>query len=183
MNFFYEILPVFLFFIAFKWYGMYVATIVGIISTAIQVILYRLYTKKWDKVQLFTLLIFLIFGGMTLYFHNPIFVKWKPTILFWMFATVILITHIFMKKFIIRNLLQNAIQENYFLPEKVWATLNLYWALFLVILGAINLYVAYNYDTNVWVNFKFYGITLALVVFSISQMLYLMRHMVEIKHE
>src|SRR5260221_2232156 len=109
-SFIYEIFPVFLFFIAFKWYGIYVATVVGMVSTFIQVIINRIWKKNWDKKQLITLAVFVIFGSMTLYFHNPIFVKWKPTVIFWIFALALLISHI-TKKSMIQRLLENSLDE------------------------------------------------------------------------
>src|SRR3990167_3494611 len=98
MQLFYEIFPIFLFFLAFKFYGIYSATIVGIVTTLLQVLINRIWLKKWDKKQIITLAVFVLFGGMTLYFHDPIFVKWKPTIVFWIFALVILVTQFFTRK-------------------------------------------------------------------------------------
>lgn len=175
MQLFYEIFPVFLFFIAFKLYGIYVATVVGIVTTLVQVLLTRVMTKAWDKKQLITLVVFVFFGGMTLYFHNPIFVKWKPTIIFWAFSLIILGSHFFAKKTIIHRLMENVLQGKGEVPVRVWKSLNLVWALFFIILGMINLYVAYQYSNDAWVNFKFYGITSALFLLSIFQALYLMR--------
>src|SRR6185312_6363225 len=98
LNLFYDFVPVLLFFIAFKWYGIYAATIVGIVATALQVVITTLWKKKIDKKQLMTLFVFVVFGGMTLYFHNPIFVKWKPSIIFWIFGIVLLGSHLIGKK-------------------------------------------------------------------------------------
>lgn len=179
MQFFYEIFPVFLFFIAFKFYGIYVATVVGIVTTFIQVIVNRLWLKQWDKKQLITLAVFLVFGGMTLYFHNPIFVKWKPTIVFWIFAIAILITQYFTYKPLAQRLMENILQDKGVVPSLVWRRLNLIWAVFFMILGGVNLYVAYAYDNDAWVNFKFYGVTGALFIFSVLQALYLARFMTE----
>src|SRR5476651_2037625 len=94
----FDLLPVFLFFIAFKFYGIYAATWVGIIATFIQTFSYRLINKRWDKMQITTLIIFCVFGGMTLYFHNPIFVKWKPTIVFWIFSIILFFSQFVSKK-------------------------------------------------------------------------------------
>lgn len=179
MSFFYEIIPVFLFFIAFKVYGIYVATIVGIVSTLLQVIITRWWMKKWDRKQLITLAIFALFGGMTLYFHNPIFIKWKPTAVFWLFAIVILGSHLFTAKPLIQRMMENAVQEKATVPDSIWKKLNASWALFFICMGVLNLYVAYYYSNDVWVNFKFYGITSALLIFSVLQALYLARHISE----
>jgi intracellular septation protein len=181
MQLFYEIFPVFLFFLAFKLYGIYVATVVGIVTTFIQVIITRIFNKKWDKKQLITLTVFLVFGGMTLYFHNPIFVKWKPTVIFWLFALSILITHFFTQKPLIQRLMENMLQDKGHIPLPIWKRLNLIWALFFAMLGGVNLYVAYFYSNDSWVNFKFYGVTIALFLFSIFQALYLSRFIIENK--
>lgn len=180
MQLLYEILPVFLFFLAFKFYDMYVATVVGIVATFIQVILSRLVQHKWDTKQLITLSVFLVFGGMTLYFHNPIFIKWKPTIVFWIFALVIVGSQILTNKPLMQRLMEHLLEKAH-VPSKVWKCLNITWGLFFFTLGSINLYVAYSFSNNAWVNFKFYGITLALIAFSVIQAFYLMRFVSEEK--
>jgi intracellular septation protein len=181
MQAFYDILPVFLFFIAFKLFDIYVATVIGIAATTLQVVATRLWKGKWDRKQLVTFAVFAIFGSMTLYFHNPIFVKWKPTIIFWIFSLALLFSQLFLKKTIIQRLMEGALQEKGHIPNVVWGRLNFFWTICFMILGSINLYIAYNYDNNAWVNFKFYGITAALFVISIFQALYLMRYITEVK--
>lgn len=181
MQIFYDILPVFLFFMAFKLYDMYVATTVGIVATFLQVITTRLWKGKWDKQQLITLAVFAVFGGMTLYFHDPIFVKWKPTIVFWIFSTALIISQLFMQKPIMQRIMENALQEKGEVPIVVWRRINIFWAICFIILGAINLYVAYHFSNEIWVNFKFYGITAALFIISIIQAVYLVRYITEVK--
>jgi len=178
MQLLYEIFPVFLFFLSFKFYGIYIATMVGIAATSLQVILTRLVTKNWDKKQVITMLVFMFFGGMTIYFHNPIFVKWKPTIVFGVFSLAIILSQVFTKKPLMRRMMEGALQDQV-IPAQAWARLNVMWALFFAGLGAVNLYVAYNYSNNAWVNFKFYGITAALIVASILQAVYLFRYLSE----
>lgn len=181
MHLFYEIIPVFLFFLAFKFYGIYVATVVGIVSTFLQVIISRIWMRKWDRKQLITLFVFLIFGGMTLYFHDPIFVKWKPTIIFWVFALAIIGSHLFTRKPLAQRLMEGILQDKAEVPFFVWRRLSVMWAFFFIALGAINLYVAYHLSNDAWVDFKFYGITSALFAFSILQAFYLTRYMSEPK--
>lgn len=177
MQMLYEILPVLLFFLAFKFYGIYMATMVGIYATAIQVFITRLVTKSWDKKQLVTLSVFLVFGGMTIYFHNPIFVKWKPTIVFWAFAFVIIMTQLFTSKPLMQRMMEGALQSQASIPAVVWRNVNVLWASFFTIMGCVNLYIAYHFSDDAWVNFKFYGITGALFVVSIIQAIYLMRYL------
>lgn len=181
MQFFYEFFPVLLFFIAFKVYDIYIATIVGILVTLLQVIVTRLWNKNWDKKQLITLGVFLVFGGMTLYFHNPIFIKWKPTVIFWIFSMLIVGSHFFTKKTLIQHLMENVLQEKNTIPFATWKRLNLAWGLFFFILGSVNLYIAYQFSNSAWVNFKFYGISAALLLFSILQALCLTRYITEQK--
>lgn len=183
MQLFYEIFPVLLFFIAFKLYGIYVATVVGIVTTFLQVIINRVWLGKWDRKQIITLAVFLIFGGMTLYFHNPIFVKWKPTIVFWIFAIAIIFSQLFTQKPLMQRLMENMLQGKGDVPLNIWKKLNIIWALFFIVLGSINLYIAYYFSNDAWVNFKFYGVTCALFLLSIFQALYLMRYMTESKTE
>lgn len=179
MQLFYEILPVFLFFLAFKLYGIYAATVVGIVATLVQSVLTRAITSNWDKKQLVTLGVFTFFGGLTLYFHDPIFVKWKPTIIFWIFSIILMGSQLFTKKPLIQHMMVNAMAGKYDIPVRVWSLLNVVWAIFFIILGGVNLYVAYYRTDADWVNFKFYGISGALLVFSILQALYLARFMNE----
>ena len=175
MKFVYDILPTFLFFLVFKYAGIYTATLIGMIATLIQVLINRIGYQKWDMMQLITFTIFVLFGSMTLYFHDPIFVKWKPTILFWVFALCLLISQFFAKEPIIERFMR-AVALNGAIPKSVWLKLNMVWALFLLMLGCINLYIAYYFDNNTWVNFKFYGVTSAIFVFSFLQSIYLARY-------
>lgn len=176
MQLFYEIFPVFLFFIAFKFYDIYVATVVGIVTTLLQVMLTRLRTGAWDNKQLVTLTVFVIFGGLTLYFHNPIFVKWKPTIVFWIFALAIVLSHFISSKPLMERMLEGVLDNKGSIPKRVWTTINVVWALFFTLLGGINLYIAYYLSNEAWVNFKFYGVSLALIIFSVIQAFYLVRY-------
>lgn len=176
-NFLTDLLPILLFFITFKYYGIYTATWVGIIATALQTAANRLLRKQWDKIQLITLVIFIIFGGMTLYLHNPIFVKWKPTIIFWLFALVLLGSHFIGTKTFIQRILEGALNNStspqgdpdLSIPHSLGSKLNIAWVIFFSTLGAINLYIAYTCSDAFWVNFKLYGITGVTILFSILQ--------------
>lgn len=184
VSFLYDLVPVLLFFIAFKFYGIYVATTVGIITTAVQVLITTLWKRSIDKKQLITLIVFIVFGSMTLYFHNPIFVKWKPTVIYWIFAVVFLGSHFFGKKTLIERLFSTALESGSSLqnvPLIIWKKLNLAWTLFFTLLGLVNLWVAYHYSTDVWVNFKLYGVIGCLLLFSIGQAFYLSQFISESK--
>ncbi|HSW68576.1 MAG TPA: septation protein A [Gammaproteobacteria bacterium] len=177
MNVFYDFIPVLLFFIAFKLYGIYVATVVGIVTTALQVIITTIWKRKLNRQQFFTLIVFIVFGGMTLYFHNPIFVKWKPSIIFWIFGMIFLLSHFVGKKVVLQRLMENMLEGKQ-LPASVWKRMNLSWAFFFLLLGTINIWIAYYFSTDTWVNFKFYGILGLLIVFSVLQAICLTRYLV-----
>lgn len=177
LNFLYEFIPVLLFFGAFKFYGIYVATLVGIIATALQVAITGIWQRRIDKKQLITLGVFIFFGGLTLYFHNPIFVKWKPTIIFWLFGFILLANHFVGKKKILQKMMESVMQDQQPIASAVWQKMNLAWAVFFISLGSLNLFVAYHFSTEAWVNFKFYGIMSLLILFSFTQALYLSRYM------
>lgn len=182
LNFIYDFVPVLLFFFAFKFYGIYTATIVGIVATALQVIVTLLWKKRFDKQQLITFAVFVIFGGMTLYFHNPIFVKWKPTVIFWIFSLVFLGSHFIGNKPLIQRMVEPALEGKAILPVSVWKKSNFAWSIFFILLGAVNLYVALHFSTNAWVNFKFYGISGFLLIVSVLQAVYLSSYMVDLEN-
>ncbi len=177
MAFIYEILPVFLFFAAFKFKGIYVATVVGIVATFLQMMVHRFLKDQWDKKQVITFGVFLLFGGMTLYFHNPIFVKWKPTIIFWLFALILLFSHFFSNKPLTQRMIEASLENNSRVPTRAWRHINLLWTVFFAGMGGLNLWVAYQYTNDTWVNFKFYGLTSALILMSVIQAIYLMRYL------
>lgn len=181
LNMFIDFIPVLLFLIAFKIYGIYVATTVGIVATAFQVVITRILRCRFDKQQLVTLAVFSVFGGMTLYFHNPIFVKWKPSIIFWIFGSALLVTQFFGKP-LIQRMLEGLLEgQAHSVPPTVWKRLNIAWSLFFLLLGTINIYIAYNFSTEFWVNFKVYGIMSCLLIFSVLQSLCLARYMTDTK--
>jgi len=173
-----DFIPVILFLIAFKIYGIYTATLVGIIATAIQVVLTRFIRHAYDKQQLITLAVFTVFGSLTLYFHNPIFIKWKPSIIFWIFGLVFIGSQLFTQKNIAQRMLEKLIEDpSTHIPLSVWKKLNTFWAAFFIGLGCLNLYVAYTFSTDSWVNFKVYGVMSLLFIVTIGQALYLSRYM------
>jgi len=146
------------------------------------VLITLVWKRRVDKQQLITLAVFAIFGGMTLYFHNPLFVKWKPTVIFWIFGLAFLISRYVGKKPLIQRMLEGMLeQQAASVPLSLWDKLNLAWAAFFIFLGTINIYVAYSYSTETWVNFKVFGILSMLIVFSFLQAACLSKHLTETK--
>jgi intracellular septation protein len=174
MKFLFDLLPVILFFVAFKVADIYVATGVAIATTLVQVAWLKLRGKRVEPMLWASLAIIGVFGGATLVLQDETFIKWKPTVLYWLFGAV-LAGAALMRRNLIRVMLSEQVQ----LPQAVWARLNLSWIGFFVFMGAINLYVAYNYSTDNWVNFKLFGGMGLMLLFVVAQALVLAKYMDE----
>ncbi len=176
MKLLYDFFPIIIFFVVFKLYGIYAATASAIIVSLIQVCFYWLKYRRFEKMQVTTLVLIVILGGATLIFHNPMFIKWKVSVINWLFAAAFLGSQWIGRK----NLVQRMLEEKISLPTKVWFRLNMFWVIYFFILGVVNLYVVYHFSTNIWVNFKLFGILGLTLVFVILQAFYLAKHL---KHE
>ena len=174
---FFDFFPIVIFFIVFKIHGIYYATGALMIASAIQISYELIRYRKVEMMHIITLVLVLVFGGMTIYFHDDRFIQWKVSIINWLFALILLASHFFMKKPIIRMIME----KNIVLPDQVWKRLNLIWIMYFTILGAINIYVAYNYSLNAWVNFKTFGLIGITLAFIVGQSVYLYKHMDESK--
>ncbi|WP_313303103.1 septation protein A [Diaphorobacter sp.] len=170
-----DFFPIILFFVAYKVWGIYVATAVAIAATIVQLGYMRIKTGKTEPMQWVSLAIIVVFGGATLLAHNENFIKWKPTVLYWVMGAVLLIGQLGFNKNFIRSLMGTQIQ----LPDPVWRNLNWGWTGFFAVMGALNLWVAFHFDTDTWVNFKLFGGMGLMIVFVIAQAIYLSRHVKE----
>lgn len=175
MKFLFDLFPVILFFAAYKFAGIYVATGVAIVATIAQVGWVHFRHGKVDKMLWVSLGLIVVFGGMTLLLHDPTFIKWKPTILYWLFATVLLGSALLFRKNLIRAMLEQQVS----LPEPLWLRLNLAWVAFFAAMGGLNLYVAYNYSEADWVNFKLFGGMGLMLAFIVAQGLMLAKYVEE----
>lgn len=175
MKLLFDICPIILFFICYKFYGIYTATAVAMMASLIQVVIFRLREQRYEKMHLISLALIFILGGATLFFHNPAFIKLKPTGIYWLSALAFLGSFFIGKK----TLIQKMIDSNINLPKKIWNRLNFSWAVFFILMGIVNLYVANYYDTNAWVNFKLFGGAGLTLLFVFLQALYLTRHIVD----
>jgi len=164
-----DFLPVALFFIVYKMDDIYTATAVLIIACAVQTIGVRLWKGKFEQSHVITLVLVAAFGGLTLFLHDEMFIKWKPSVINWLFAVVFIGSMWIGEKNIIQRMLGGQVE----LPAMVWSRLNVAWALFFTFLGFLNIYVVYNYDTDTWVNFKMFGLMGLTVLFIIGQSLYM----------
>lgn len=201
MKFLFDLFPVILFFAMFKWgesnpeaalalsdrylsaliaggtttlqqAPILLATAIAIVGTAAQILYLLARGKKVEPMLWISLAIIVVFGGATIYFHNETFIMWKPTVLYWLFAAVLLGSQVLFRQNLIRKMMEKQIA----LPTEVWHKLNLSWAAFFITMGLINLYVAYSYSASFWVNFKLFGFTGLMLAFVIAQSLMLSKY-------
>lgn len=201
MKFLFDLFPVILFFSMFKWGESHpeaaqslaqqhlsafvsggaasvtqapilLATALAIAATLAQILYLLIRGRKVDTMLWVSLVIISVFGGATIYFHNETFIKWKPTVLYWCFSAALLVSQVFLGKNLIRLMMEKQIA----LPDNVWQRLSLLWAMFFGAMGLINLYVAYNFSTAAWVNFKLFGFTGLMFAFVIAQSVFLSKY-------
>jgi intracellular septation protein len=149
------------------------ATVVVVVATLAQVGVLAARGKKIDLMLWVSLVLVVVMGGLTIWLHSETFIKWKPTLLYWVMAAALVVASLLWRKNLIRTLLGAQLT----LPEPVWQRLNAAWAAFFALMGAVNLWVAYTFSTPTWVNFKLFGIMGALLVFAVGQGMYLSRYM------
>ncbi len=165
MNVLFDLIPVILFFAAYKLAGIFVATGVAIASSVAQIAWRMARGQKVDAMMWLTLALVTIFGGATLISHNETFIKWKVSVLYWAYALALLVAEWWFGKNLIRVLFSRQLA----LPDHVWRHLNRSWAIFFGLVGCLNLYIAYHFSTNDWVNFKLFGTTGLMLVFVLVQ--------------
>lgn len=201
MKFLFDMFPVILFFGVFKWgeghadkaqamVGQYLsglvsggsvgpeqapillATAVAILATIAQIGYLLVRGRKVDGMLWVSLAIIVVFGGATIYFHNEAFIKWKPTVLYWVFAIALVGAQLIMGKNLIRLMMKAQID----LPDAIWNRLNMAWAAFFATMGVVNLYIAFNFPTSTWVNFKLFGFTGMMIAFVVAQTMFLSKY-------
>jgi len=172
MKMLFDVFPVILFFVAFKMFDIYVATAVAIGATFGQIAWTWLRHRKVDKMLWVSLGVITVFGGATLLLKDDTFIKWKPTVLYWLFAGVLAISALAFRK----NLVRAMMEQQVTLPDEVWTKLLWSWIGFFAVMGVLNLYVAFNYTLETWVNFKLFGGIGLMLVFVLLQALMLAKH-------
>jgi len=174
-KFLFDLFPLILFFIAYRFADIYTATAVAIAASVAQFVWLRATGKRIEMTHWINLSVIVIFGGATLWLHSDVFIKWKPTVLYWLFGGALLGSRFLFGRNLMRRLLGTQIE----LSDTAWDKLNLSWALFFLAAGAINLYVAFSghFTESQWVNFKVFGLMGLLLVFVIGQSLWLSKHM------
>ncbi len=199
MKLLFDLFPIILFFIAYKWGGanpdqasalltalglqlngaakpgVLLATVVAIVATFGQIAWVWAKHRKVDAMLWVSLVLIVVFGGATLWLQDEAFIKWKPTVLYWLFASALTLAPVLFK----RNLIRLMMEKQLALPDIAWTRLNQGWAGFFTLMGGANLFVAFNYTTDAWVNFKLFGSLGLMVLFILGQSVYLARHLKE----
>lgn len=172
MKFLFDLFPVIIFFAAFKYAGIYTATALAIVATFAQIGYLLARGRKVEPLLWVSLVIIVVFGGATLVFQDETFIKWKPSILYWLFSGVLAVAHVAFKKNLIRSMLGAQLQ----MPDSAWAKLVWCWVAFFLAMGVLNLIIAYHYSTDAWVNFKMFGGMGLMLAFVIGQGLFLAKY-------
>jgi len=171
----FDFFPIILFFIAYKFFGIFTATFIAILASLFQLVFDWVKNRRFEFTYVITFILILVLGSATIFFHNEMFIKWKPTAIYWVLALFFLGSSFVGEKPIIQRLLGEKIS----LPPIAWKKLNFSWIVFFAIIGAVNLFVIYHFSTNTWVNFKLFGMLGLTLVFGILQSLYIAKYLDE----
>ena len=174
-KFLFDLFPLILFFVAYKFAGMYVATAVAVAAGICQILWLKLRAQRIEGMHWINLGVIVVFGGATLWLQDDTFIKWKPTVLYWLFAAVLLLSQLVMGK----NLMQKFLGEKISMADAAWSKMNYSWIVFFICAGAANLFVAFSghFTNDEWVNFKVFGLMGLLIAFVIGQSIWLGKHM------
>lgn len=206
MKFLFDLLPIILFFVSFSWaeknissaqamadkylsvftsgqavpeqsVPILIATSLAVIASVLQIVWLLVRRQKIETTLWISVIVVIVFGGATIYFGSEEFIKWKPTVLYWLFAVILFGANLLFKKNLIRSMMEKKVQ----LPDEVWGKLNMAWTVFFTFMGVLNLYVAFwgGYATSTWVSFKLFGGMGLMIAFVIGQSVYLSKYMKE----
>ncbi|CAG1007589.1 Intracellular septation protein [Burkholderiales bacterium] len=178
MKLFVDFLPLILFFVAFKLADIYVATAVAIVASLLQIGWFKFRGQAVSTSQWLSLAVIVVFGGATLLLHDDTFIKWKPTVLYWVFGGVLAAGKLIWRRDFLRKLID---EKEVSLPEAVWGMITWSWVCFFAAMGVLNLYVAFNWPLEVWVNFKVWGGIGLTLFFVLAQGVVLSRYIPEEK--
>lgn len=173
MKLLFDFFPAIIFFICYKWQNIFVATTALMIATGLQLIISWVVTKKIQKVHAVTFLLVMVFGSLTLFFHDDTFIKWKVTVIYLLMAVGFLVSDLVFNKPLIKTMLSGELQ----LPDFVYRKLTYSWAGFFIGCAVLNLYIAFRMSQAAWVNFKVFGLTGLTLLLALGTGVYLYRHM------
>jgi intracellular septation protein len=156
---------------------MSTAIVVIMVAVTLQVGATWLLKGEINRMLAASAILVIVLGGISLFLDNPLFFKWKPTGLYWLFALVFLGSQFIGKQPLVKRMMLSVSPDDFELSDRVWNQLNLAWVAFFIVAGCTNIYVAYNYEESTWVNFKLFGLFGMTFLFLVLQTLWLSRHM------
>ncbi|MGA2189549.1 MAG: inner membrane-spanning protein YciB [Steroidobacteraceae bacterium] len=165
--------PLIVFFIVFKLFGIYWATASLMVTTVALLSGHKLHTGRYKKMHIVTAVVVLVLGTATLLLHDKRFIQWKPTVLLGFAAAAFLVSTFMGARPLARRLLESVFSEPLDLSSHAWSVINLAWTAWFAALAVANIYIARNFAENVWVNFKVFGITAAMLIFMVPQVIWL----------
>lgn len=168
-----ELFPIIVFYILYNFSNIFYATFFTIIFNLFLLLIFKIKYKKFNKGLFFSFLLILFFGGVTILLKDEFYIKLKTTIMYWIFGSLCLLTYILNKTPFLKMISSFSIG----FPDNIWVSLNKNCGYYFIIMGSINLYIACNYDTNIWVNFKFFGTFIIGFIFIVIQYFFLFRNM------
>lgn len=185
MKFLFDFFPSLVFFIVYKIWGFFPATYAIIIATAIQVTIFWVRNRRFDRLHVVMFVLILLFGGLTIYFHQPEYLMWKVSIVNWALGAAMLLSQLTKRNLLehLFNFAAKRSEQEINLPKKVTKRLNIAWALFFIILGFVNIYIAHHYPLTIWVDFKVFGIFGLTIAFVLLQSVYLYKYFKEMEDQ
>lgn len=166
-----DFIPLVVFFVAYKMQGIYIATGALIATTALQTIITYLLVKKVAKMQLITFAMVAIFGGMTLFFHDDNFIKWKVTIVYTLLAIGLAVSHA-----LGRSAIKDMLTSQLSLPDAIWSKINIAWIAFFLVCAGLNIAIAFSLPLDIWVKFKLFGLLIITLLFTLITGFYIYQH-------
>jgi intracellular septation protein len=173
VKFLVDLAPIILFFVAYQQRDMYFATGVVMVACAIQAVGWRLFSGQFDRNHVLAVVLVLPFGGLTLALRDPMFIKWNGTIELWILTIGLVGSQYIGDRPLIERMLGAGGLD---LPDEMWRRLNAIWAIFFFVCGSLNLYVAYNFAEETWVNFRMFGLTGLSIAFVVLNFVWIMRN-------
>ncbi|MDF0535114.1 septation protein A [Shewanella sp. A32] len=169
-----DFLPLIIFFAVYKLYDIYIASGILVAATALQLIISYAIYRKLEKLHVITFVVVAIFGSLTLFLHDDVFIKWKVTIVYALMALALVVSQ-WLKRPVLKSMLGNELKVD----DRIWARVTWYWVLFFALCSLANLYVAFHLSQETWVNFKVFGLTAATLLNTVITVLYLFKHIPE----
>jgi intracellular septation protein len=173
MQIFWALLPLIAFVVSYKLAGIYVATVFLIGVALLQLVVHRWRHGSYKPMHVLVAVLAIVLGGATLLLHDQRYIQWKATVLFWILAGAFLGSQFIGARTLVERLFRTTTEIDFKLDPRHWRALNFAWVLFYAALGALNLYVAWHYSLDTWVNFKAYGLTALNVLFVLPQAFWL----------